>query len=48
MVYRGGLQLKVSDQHSDYFIKHKQAIRANIRAALVVFRATAFCEVTGL
>jgi HK97 family phage major capsid protein len=48
MIYRGGLQLKVSDQHSDYFIKHKQAMRANIRAALVVFRATAFCEVTGL
>jgi HK97 family phage major capsid protein len=48
MVYRQGLQIKVSDSHSDYFIKHKQAIRANLRAALVVYRVAAFCEVTGL
>jgi hypothetical protein len=42
------MRFKVSDSHSDYFIKNLLAILAEIRAALVVFRASAFCEVTGL
>jgi HK97 family phage major capsid protein len=48
LVYRDGMEVKISDSHSDYFIKYKNAIRASVRAALVVFRISAFCEVTGI
>ena len=43
-----GVTVKVSDSHSDYFIKGKQAIRADMRAALPIYRAVAFCTVTNL
>lgn len=43
-----GVTVKVSDSHSDYFIKGKQAIRAEMRGAMVIFRAAAFCTVTGI
>lgn len=45
---RRGIEVKVSDSHSDFFIKGKQAIRADMRVALPVYRPAAFCEVTGL
>jgi hypothetical protein len=44
---RRGINMKVSDSHSDYFVKGKQAIRADVRLALVIYRATAFPQVTG-
>ena len=45
---RRGIEIQVSNSHSDYFIKGKQAVRADMRAALAVYRATAFCTVTGI
>lgn len=45
---RRGIVLKLSDSHSDFFIKGKQALRADMRAAFVIYRAAAFCQVTNL
>jgi len=43
-----GANVKVSDSHSDYFIKGKLAIRADKRLTLAIWRAAAFCKVTGI
>jgi hypothetical protein len=48
LAIRRGIETKVSDSHSDYFVNGKQAIRADMRAALQVYRETAFCTVTGI
>jgi HK97 family phage major capsid protein len=48
LAIRRGIELKVSDSHSDYFIKGKQAIRVDMRAALVIYRPAAFVKVTGV
>ena len=40
--------IKVSNSHSDYFVKGKQAIRADVRVAAAWTRPTAFCTVTGI
>lgn len=45
---RQGIMVKVSDSHSDFFIKGKQAVRAELRGAFVIYRAAAFCSVTGI
>lgn len=45
---RKGLSVQVSDSHADYFAAGKQAVRAQLRAALVVYRPTAFATVTGI
>ena len=45
---RRGVTFKVSDSHSDYFIKGKQAIRADFRCVMVHFRDEAFVQVTGI
>lgn len=46
-MYRG-VMVKTSDSHSTYFVEGKQAIRADMRVALTVFRPVALCTVTGI
>ena len=48
LAVRRGIDVQVSNSHSTYFVEGKQAMRADMRVALVVFRPTAFCSVTGL
>ena len=43
-----GVNFQVTNAHSDYFIKGKQAIRCDMRCSMVHFRDTAFCKVTGI
>lgn len=48
LAVRRGLDVQVSNSHSTMFVEGKQAIRADMRTALVVYRDSAFCKVTGL
>jgi HK97 family phage major capsid protein len=48
LAVRRGIDVQVSNSHSTYFIEGKQALRADIRVALVVYRPAAFCTVTGI
>lgn len=48
LAVRRGIDVQVSNSHSTYFVEGKQALRADMRAALVVYRPAAFCTVTGL
>jgi HK97 family phage major capsid protein len=48
LAVRRGIETKVSDSHSTFFVEGKQAIRADVRAAFVVYRPAAFCTVTGI
>lgn len=43
-----GIDFQVTNAHSDYFTKGKQAIRADMRCSMVHFRDTAFCKITGI
>ena len=45
---RRGVDVQVSNSHADYFINGKLAIRADMRAAFVVYRPAAFATVTGI
>lgn len=48
LAFKKGLNVQVSNSHEDYFVKGKQAIRADVRAALVIYRPAAFVKVTGI
>ena len=43
-----GVEFQITNAHDDFFTHGKQAIRADFRAAFVVYRGQAFCQVTGL
>ena len=45
---RRDVDMQISNSHSDFFINGKQAIRADLRTAFVLFRPTAFVRATGL
>ncbi|SDG96959.1 phage major capsid protein, HK97 family [Pseudonocardia oroxyli] len=48
LTVRRDVTVLVTNTHADYFTTGKLAIRADIRAALTVYRPAAFCQVTGL
>ncbi|MCX4912813.1 phage major capsid protein [Streptomyces sp. NBC_00687] len=48
LAMRRGIDVQVSNSHSDYFVKGKLAIRADMRAAAIHYRPKAFGSVTGL
>ncbi len=45
---RRGIDVQISNSHADFFTNGQQAIRADIRVALVVYRPAAFATVTGI
>jgi HK97 family phage major capsid protein len=45
---RRGVTLKVTDSHASNFTQGVQVIRADMRVAMVHYRDTAFCKVTGI
>ena len=48
LAVRRGVDVQVSNSHSTYFTEGKQAVRADLRVALVFYRPAAFCTVTGI
>jgi HK97 family phage major capsid protein len=45
---RKGIDVQVSNSHNDFFVQGKQAIRADMRVALVAYRPASICTVTGI
>lgn len=45
---RQGVAFAMSTEHSDFFTTNKVMLRVEMRLALVVFRPTGFCTVTGI
>jgi HK97 family phage major capsid protein len=45
---RRGIEMQITNSHAGFFIEGKQAIRADMRAALLVYRQSALCRVTGI
>lgn len=48
LAVRRGMDVQISNSHADFFTNGKQAVRADIRAAFVIYRAAAFATVTGM
>lgn len=47
-VLRRGIAFQITNSHGTDFINGRQAVRADFRAAFVVYRPQAFCLVTGI
>lgn len=48
IAYKAGIEFEVSNSHLDYFANGKLAIRAQLRAAMIVLRPSAVATATGL
>lgn len=48
LAVRRGISVQVSNSHGSFFVENKLAIRAEMRAAFIVYRPAAFCTVTGI
>jgi HK97 family phage major capsid protein len=48
VVMREGVDLAVSDSHSDFFAKNQLAIRLTMRLGFAIYRPTAFCSITNV
>lgn len=48
LAVRRGIDVQISNSHSDYFAKGKLALRADVRCAVIHYRPKAFGQVTGL
>lgn len=48
LAVRRGIDVQVSNSHGTFFVEGKQALRADMRAALITYRPAALCTVTGL
>lgn len=48
LAMRRGIDVQMTNSHASHFINGMQAIRADLRCALIHYRATAFTAVTGL
>ena len=46
VVMRQGVDLAVSDSHSDFFAKNQLAIRLTMRLGFPIYRAESFCSIT--
>lgn len=48
LAVKRGIEVQVSNSHSTFFVEGKQAVRADMRAALAFTRGPAFCTITGI
>lgn len=48
LAIKRGMEVKVRDTHGTDFVNGRQAVRADMRAALTLFRPAAFATVTGI
>ena len=46
--FRQGITIKMTDSHNQDFINGRLAVRADERLALAIYRAAAFCTITGI
>ncbi len=46
IISREGMEVALSDSHSDFFTKDKVMMKASMRLGFAIYRATAFCTIT--
>ncbi|GAB3117850.1 hypothetical protein GCM10027160_29030 [Streptomyces calidiresistens] len=48
LAVRRGVDVQITNSHADFFVRGRQAVRADIRAAFVVYRPAAIARISGL